>query len=98
MKNIYKPLYRVLSSLLLVAIIVTLFAIIWYNKLNVMLDKNFLLKGNYVIIAVYAIIVIFSITIFGGFKIGISKKSNIIISQTLGLFIANCIDIVLMTF
>lgn len=95
MKNIYKPLYRVLSSLLLVAIIVTLFAIIWYNKLNVMLDKNFLLKGNYVIIAVYAIIVIFSITIFGGFKIGISKKSNIIISQTLGLFIANCIDIVL---
>lgn len=95
MNNIYKPLYRVLNSFLLVAIIVTLFAIVWYSRLNVMLDKNFLLKGNYVIIAVYAIIVIFSISLFGGFKIGISKKSNIILSQALGLFIANCIDIIL---
>ncbi|MGN0033203.1 MAG: exopolysaccharide biosynthesis polyprenyl glycosylphosphotransferase [Candidatus Limimorpha sp.] len=95
MNNTYKPLYRVLSSLLLVAIFVALFAFIWYNKLNVMLDKNFLLKGNYVIITVYAIIVMFSISMFGGFKIGISKKSNIIISQALGLFIANCIDIVI---
>ena len=51
------------------------------------------MKGNYFVIAVYGVIVAYFIGFFGGYKIGINKKTNVIISQIIGLLIANGINI-----
>ncbi|MBO7460106.1 MAG: exopolysaccharide biosynthesis polyprenyl glycosylphosphotransferase, partial [Bacteroidales bacterium] len=55
----------------------------------VMLDKVYIMKGNFLVIGVYALIITYFISFFGGFKIGVNKKSNVIISQIIGLLISN---------
>jgi exopolysaccharide biosynthesis polyprenyl glycosylphosphotransferase len=62
---------------------------VWFNYVNVMLDKTYIMKGNFLVIGVYALIITYFISFFGGFKIGVNKKSNVIISQIIGLLISN---------
>ena len=87
-KNI-KSWYRFIASLFLVGLITLCFAYVWYTRFNVMLDKVFLLKGNYFVIGVYGLIAVYFMGFFGGFKIGVSKKTNVIISQIIGMLITN---------
>ena len=87
--NIYKTWYRFLSYVFLIAMVTACFAYVWYSRVNVMLDKVYLLKGNYLVIGVYAIISAYFIGFFGGFKIGVSKKTNVIISQIIAMLITN---------
>ena len=87
-KNI-KSWYRFIASLCLVGLITLCFAYVWYTRFNVMLDKVFLLKGNYFVIGVYGLIAVYFMGFFGGFKIGVSKKTNVIISQIIGMLITN---------
>ena len=94
-RSLNKSWYRFLSSALLTLLMMTCFAYVWYTEFNVMLDKEFLLKGNYLVIGVYGIITAYFISFFGGFKIGVSKKTNVIISQIIGLILSNSINIVI---
>ena len=88
-QNLYKSWYRFISSAIITILMMASFAYLWYTKFNVMLDKVFLLKGNYFVIAVYGLIGVYFMSFFGGFKIGISKKTNVIISQIIGMLITN---------
>lgn len=94
-RNLYKSWYRFLSSAFLVGLMMAVFAYVWYSEFNKMLDKGFLLKGNYLAIGIYGIITAYFISFFGGFKIGVSKKTNVIISQIVGLILSNAINIVI---
>lgn len=94
-QNIYKSWYRFVASTLLTLLLMATFAYVWYTQFNILLIKEFLLKGNYFVIAVYGVIAAYFIGFFGGYKIGINKKTNVIISQIIGLLIANGINIVI---
>lgn len=94
-RSLNKSWYRFVSSAFLTLLMMACFAYVWYTEFNVMLDKEFLLKGNYLVIAVYGVITAYFINFFGGFKIGVSKKTNVIISQIIGLIISNGINIVI---
>jgi exopolysaccharide biosynthesis polyprenyl glycosylphosphotransferase len=59
-----------------------------------MLDKAYLMKGNFMVLGIYALIITYFISFFGGFKIGVNKKSNVIISQIIGLLISNGIYLI----
>ncbi|MBQ2499790.1 MAG: exopolysaccharide biosynthesis polyprenyl glycosylphosphotransferase [Bacteroidales bacterium] len=80
------------SILVMEALLIYIY--VWFNYLNVMLDKAYLMKGNFLVLGVYAIIITYFISFFGGFKIGVNKKSNVIISQIIGLLISNSIYLV----
>ena len=95
MRNIYKFWFKNVACIIITLVLVGAFAFLWYTRLNVMLDKTFLLKGNYVVIGVYAVMTIFFLNFFGGYKIGVSKKSNVIISQVIGIFCTNAVDFVI---
>lgn len=90
----YKNWYRFLANSILVMEALLIYIYLWFNYLNVMLDKAYLMKGNFLVLGVYAIIITYFISFFGGFKIGVNKKSNVIISQIIGLLISNSIYLV----
>lgn len=87
--NNIKSWYRFVASLFITGLSMLCFAYVWYTRFNVMLDKVFLLKGNYFVIAVYGLIAAYFMSFFGGFKIGVSKKTNVIISQIIGMLVTN---------
>lgn len=92
--KMYKNLYRFLANALLILMALLCFTYLWFNYLNVMLDKIYIMKGNFLVIGVYGILITYFIGFFGGFKIGVNKKSNVIISQIIGLLISNGIYLV----
>ena len=53
------------------------------------------MKGNYLTIMVYWVIVMLFVGIFGGYKIGVSKKSHIILSQAIGILFADGIQVII---
>ena len=91
MKNIrlYKNWYRFFANSILILMALLIYIYVWFNYVNVMLDKIYIMKGNFLVLGVYAIIITYFISFFGGFKIGVNKKSNVIISQIIGLLISN---------
>ena len=95
MTNTSKIWYRSFYNILVTLVMVAIFSYFWYKELNVLLEKEFLMKGNYLTIIVYAVIVMLFIGIFGGYKIGISKKSHIILSQAMGLLFADGIQVII---
>ena len=85
----YKNWYRFLANSILVMTALLVYIYVWFKYLNVMLDKAYLMKGNFMVLGIYALIITYFISFFGGFKIGVNKKSNVIISQIIGLLISN---------
>lgn len=87
--KLYKNWYRFFANSILVLMALLCYIYVWFNYVNVMLDKTYIMKGNFLVIGVYALIITYFISFFGGFKIGVNKKSNVIISQIIGLLISN---------
>ena len=85
----YKNWYRFIANAILILVALLCYIYVWFNYVNVMLDKTYIMKGNFLVIGVYALIITYFISFFGGFKIGVNKKSNVIISQIIGLFVSN---------
>ena len=87
--RLYKNWYRFFANSLLILMALLIYIYVWFNYVNVMLDKTYIMKGNFLVLGVYAIIITYFISFFGGFKIGVNKKSNVIISQIIGLLVSN---------
>lgn len=95
MGNTSKIWYRSFYNIMITLAVVAIFGFFWYKNLNVLLEKEFLMKGNYLTILVYCVIVMLFVGLFGGYKIGISKKSHIILSQAIGLLFADGIQAII---
>lgn len=87
--KLYKNWYRFFANSILVLMALLCYIYVWFNYVNVMLDKTYIMKGNFLVLGVYAVIITYFISFFGGFNIGVNKKSNVIISQIIGLLISN---------
>lgn len=94
-KETIKYWYRGICNILLSVIAICLFTYIWRTELNLMMIRSFENKGNVMMIIVYGIVVITFVTVFGGYKIGVCKKADVILSQIMALFVTNCIEIVI---
>lgn len=80
--------FRSLCNIITLLFVMSSFAVIWYKSLNPLLYTSFLLKGNFLVIGIYMLFVWLFMSVFGGFKLGIYSKTNIIISQTIALLCA----------
>ncbi len=89
----YDPYKRlILFALVLVEIVglTICFGLFWYHHfIDMMYVVAFYRKGNYFIIAFYAAIMLFFLTIYGGNKIGQSRRFEVILSQFIGIFFAD---------
>lgn len=94
-KETIKYWYRGLCNLLITVVVIGMFAWVWQHYLNILLYQRYLNKGNLLMIAVYGVLAILFIHVFGGYKIGISKRSNVILSQGIGLVCLNGVGILI---
>ena len=94
-RDYYKSIYRTLWKVVLTVGLLLPFVYVWYQKLNTLLYTRYLNKGNILMWLVYGILEIVFLHTMGGYKIGLSKKSNIMISQTIAMFGNNVVEILI---
>ncbi|SDH63628.1 exopolysaccharide biosynthesis polyprenyl glycosylphosphotransferase [Pseudobutyrivibrio sp. 49] len=97
-----KKFFRFASSVVLVAVLATLFGVMWYMRLQYLMNPytRFLGKGNYLMIALYGVITILMINTFKGFGIGTGRISILTMSQAIAMGLVNVLEffiIILMT-
>lgn len=94
-RDYFKNIYRTLWKVVLTIGLLLPFIYVWNKKLNVLLYTQYLNKGNILMWLVYGALEIVFLHTMGGYKIGLSKKSNIMISQTIAMFGNNVIEILI---
>ena len=91
----WKKIFICSWKILVTLIIVLSFVFVWKNHLNILLHVRYLNKGNLMMYGVYFCIVCYFFHIFGGYKIGLSRKSNLLISQAVAFVCVNFVEILI---
>lgn len=90
MKDKYKHLLNFTANIISLAVEAAMFGWVWYMLYIPMLDKanTFFNRGNWAVIGMYVLFVFFFTKIFGGYRIGYMRISDIILSQILAVVLA----------
>ena len=90
MKEKYKHLLNFVANVLTLAMEALCFGWVWYVMYVPQLDKanTFFRRGNWAVIGMYVLFVFFFTKVFGGYRIGYMRVSDIILSQILAVFLA----------
>lgn len=94
-KEALKHWYRGISGIVITGLILLLFEFVWKLDLNELLHVRFLNKGNLLMLGVYAVLMVVFINAYGGYRIGVNRISNVIMSQFLGILSVNAIEVVM---
>ena len=87
----FKKLILLLANSIIIATEVSIFAYIWFTRYAIKMATQYDFWGNYAIIGIYALILILLTKIFGGFKIGFLKTTDVVLSQVLAIIISNMV-------
>lgn len=90
-KDKFRHLYRVLFSLVLVALETWIFFHIWTKFYNPNLRVPYYFRGNYFVSFIYAILMLVFSNIYGGLKIGYYRTLTIILSLSVTAAVANAV-------
>lgn len=96
MREQYKHLLNFTANIITLIVDAALFALIWYNYYaNWQMDNGFasqyFRRGNWAVIGMYVLIIFFFTHVFGGYRIGYMRVTDIILSNVLALILGNCI-------
>lgn len=86
-----KSLIRSIEGLLEVCLLILLYYCVWRNGYHAGIFPAYYGYGKYVLSGVYSLLVVVLFFNFDGFKFGYLKRSEVLISQLIALFIANFI-------
>lgn len=87
----YKRLIKMGFSLILIILLTALYGFIWICWYNKIIWAPFYRKGNWMMILIYGILLVFFMQMYGGFKVGVLKKGNLIYSQVMAVILTNII-------
>ena len=90
-----KKIFRFVSCAVLVAVLTTLFAGMWYFRLQMLMERRFLGLGNYLMIGLYMVLTILVINTFKGFSIGSGRISILTMSQAIAMGIVNALEYII---
>lgn len=85
----YKRLIKLLFTFGIISMLITTYGWGWYKYYNEMLEYPFYRKGNWMMVFLYGIVITLFMNIYGGFKVGYLKRSNLIYSQILSVIFTN---------
>ena len=90
MKEKYKHLLNFAANVITLAVQGFMFGWVWYIMYVPMLDKANALfrRGNWAVIGMYVLFVFFFTKVFGGYRIGYMRVSDIILSQIIAVLLA----------
>lgn len=95
-----KKVFRFFASVVLVAVVTTLFGIMWYLRLQMLMGQRFLSIGNYLMVGLYLVLTVLVVNTLKGFKIGSGRISLLVMSQVISIVIVNVMEyfiVILMT-
>lgn len=85
----YKRLVKFGSSAVILFIEIALYYVVWTYYYNPRIWMPFWRRGNWFIAGIYSLALLLSHRLYGGLKVGLLRKRNLIYSQFLGLLAAN---------
>ncbi len=90
MKEKYKHLLNFVANVITLTMEAVMFGWVWYELYVPQLDKANKLwnRGNWAVIGMYVLFVFFFTKVFGGYRIGYMRVSDIILSQVLAVILA----------
>ena len=81
----YKRLISVCSATVLVGILALGFGYVWYTYYSDAIVLPYYRRGNWVLIGIYAMLVWLFFRVYGGFKLGYLKKTDMLYSQLISI-------------
>lgn len=85
----YKRLIIFFTAFAVLLIQTTIFSVFWHNYYNLIITQPFFRRGSWVMVAIYALLMVFFTKIYGGFRIGYFKGSDVLFSQIIGILFVN---------
>ena len=85
----YKRLVKSGAAAAILTVEVSLYWLLWTRYYNPIIEMPFWRRGNWLILSIYAASLFFFLNTYGGLKIGVLRRGNIIFSHILSLCIAN---------
>ncbi|MBR6968230.1 MAG: sugar transferase [Ruminococcus sp.] len=90
-KDLYKRFITFVSGILLLAMLAGVFAFVWYRNYSKEIVLPYYRRGNWVLICIYAILIWLFFRIYGGFKLGYLKKTDMLYSQMISMLCVNTV-------
>jgi len=87
----YRRLIKLLFAFLMTAAMSAIYGCIFTVWLNKIIEYPFWRRGIWMMVFIYTVLLAFFLNIYGGYRIGILKKGNLVFSQILALFLTNFI-------
>ena len=80
-----------LSAVVLMGLLAAMFAWIWYHAYYGSIALPFYRRGNWVVIAVYTVMLYLFFRVYGGFKVGYLRRTDVMLSQLLSAVATNLV-------
>ncbi len=91
-KDQYKRLITFGSAVLLMAMLISAFGIVWYEFYSEAIMLPFYRRGNWVLIGIYTVMLFVFFKAYGGFRVGYLKRTDAFYSQMISIFCVNVIS------
>lgn len=91
-KDQYKRLITFGSAVLLMAMLISTFGIVWYEFYSEAIMLPFYRRGNWVLIGIYTVMLFVFFKAYGGFRVGYLKRTDAFYSQMISIFCVNVIS------
>ena len=85
----YKRIVTFFSSVILLGLLTFEFAHTWYMYYADVIQLPFYRRGNWVVIAIYTVILFLFFKVYGGFKVGYLRRTDVLLSQVLSVLGTN---------
>ena len=87
----YKRILKFGSAIVILAIEIALYYFVWTYYYNPVIRNPFWRRGNWLVVVLYGVILAGLLYTYGGLKIGLLRRGNIIYSHILSIFLTNAI-------
>ncbi len=95
-RNYLKLIYRFVCKIILTVVMILFFALVWTFSLDELRFQAGIWEEKWIMYALYGVVVAICIKAFDGYMIGVNRISTSILSQTLGLILANSIELLIL--
>lgn len=90
-RDLYKRFVTFGAAMLLLGSLTGIFALVWYHSYVDAIVLPFYRRGNWVLIAIYCLLTALFFKVYGGFKLGYLKKTDMLYSQTISMACVNVV-------
>lgn len=87
----YKRIFSFCSAVILMGVLTLLYANVWYSHYLDELVLPYYRRGNWAVIGIYAVVLFLFFKVYGGFKVGYLRRTDVLFSQILSVLGANAV-------